>query len=103
MRSFWGFSGFPSWFLVVDSERELLLMPGRATFSQSTTPPRAPYVSRIAIRLLRDTRRVLEYLEKGRTRSRSACGYDYDRDEVVKPVMVLTVSRVRKCYDAEFR
>jgi len=34
---------------------------GVVTTRQSTTPPWALYVSRIEIRLLRDTRRVLEY------------------------------------------
>lgn len=38
---------------VVDSELELLLMLGPATYWQSSTPPRAPYVSRIEMRLLR--------------------------------------------------
>jgi hypothetical protein len=48
---------------VVAPEAELLL--GVVTTGQSTTPPRALYVSRIEIRLLRDTRRVLEYLSEG--------------------------------------
>jgi hypothetical protein len=47
---------------VVAPEAELLL--GVVTTGQSTTPPRALYVSRIEIRLLRDTRRVLEYLSE---------------------------------------
>ena len=35
---------------------------GTVTTSQSMTPPRASYVSRIKMRLLSDTRRELEYL-----------------------------------------
>jgi hypothetical protein len=47
---------------------------------QSTTPPRVLYVSRIEIRLLRDTRRVLEYLSEGE------CGQPsvYDTGEKMK-------------------
>jgi hypothetical protein len=43
----------------VVSERPLLLRD-----APISTAPRALYVSRIEIRLLRDTRRVLEYLSK---------------------------------------
>jgi len=48
---------------VVGPEAEPLL--GVVTTGQSTTPSWTLYVSRIEIRLLRDTRRVLEYLSEG--------------------------------------
>ena len=66
MRSSLGFSVSATMVSVVDSERELLVLlsPGSGTFSGPTSPSWTPYASRIEIRLLRDTRRVLEYLSK---------------------------------------
>jgi len=46
---------------VVASEWAVL---GRGPVGDRTTPPQATDVSRIEMRLLRDTRRVLEYLPK---------------------------------------
>ena len=59
----------------VASEKALLLES--ATTWQSTNPPRASPESRIAMRLLRETRRVLEYLSKGRCSQ--SCVYGIDK------------------------
>ena len=59
---------------VAASER--VAAAGTVTTSQSITPPRASYVSRIEMRLLSDTRSVLEYLSKRRCGQPSVCMHD---------------------------
>lgn len=53
---------------------------GVVATGQSTTPPRVLYMSRIELRLLRDTRRVLECLSEGECRQPSV----YDIGEKMK-------------------
>lgn len=60
---FWGvFFISMSMMSIVSSERAVLL--GNVPAGVRTTPPQATDALRIEIRLLRDTRRVLEYLSK---------------------------------------
>ena len=61
---------------------------------KSPTAPWAPYFSRVEIRLLRDTRRELEYLPKGGRGQ----PFVYVSNETTKPDGPdLTASRVYKC------
>ena len=61
LKEFEDFSMSMRMMSVVASERAVL---GSDPAGDRTTPPQATDVSRIEMRLLRDTRRVLEYLSK---------------------------------------
>ena len=61
LGSFEDFSISTNTISVVVSERSVL---GNEPVGDRTTPPQATDASRIEIRLLRDTRRVLEYLSR---------------------------------------
>jgi hypothetical protein len=78
MHTAWRFSGSKITMFGVDPERALLLK--RDIAWQSTTAPRDSFVLRIEMRLLRDARRVLEYLPK------DGCGQPrvYDMDETTR-------------------